>query len=47
MPVPQEKASRSCMDYGFHMAITRWDDKVCEHMKEQHEIMDWRNGAFG
>ncbi|GLI68276.1 hypothetical protein VaNZ11_012634 [Volvox africanus] len=30
----KEKASRSCMDYGFHMAITRWDEQVSKDMAE-------------
>ncbi|EFJ48385.1 hypothetical protein VOLCADRAFT_60577, partial [Volvox carteri f. nagariensis] len=29
----KEKASRSCMDYGFHMAITRWDEQVSRDME--------------
>ncbi len=24
----QRKAKRSVMDYGFHMAVTTWNDKV-------------------
>ncbi|OIS97632.1 PREDICTED: dihydropyrimidinase isoform X1 [Nicotiana attenuata] len=28
-----EKAKRSCMDYGFHMAITKWDETVSEDME--------------
>lgn len=27
------KANRSCMDYGFHMAITKWDDAVPKEME--------------
>jgi len=23
----KRKAQKSCMDYGFHMAITKWDEK--------------------
>ncbi|KXZ48335.1 hypothetical protein GPECTOR_28g741 [Gonium pectorale] len=30
----KEKAARSCMDYGFHMAITKWDAEVSEAMEE-------------
>ncbi|ERM98133.1 hypothetical protein AMTR_s00095p00057460 [Amborella trichopoda] len=26
------KAEKSCMDYGFHMAITKWDDDVARDM---------------
>ncbi|KAI7744735.1 hypothetical protein M8C21_015310 [Ambrosia artemisiifolia] len=28
-----EKAKLSCMDYGFHMAITKWDDTVSNEME--------------
>ncbi|KAD6453368.1 hypothetical protein E3N88_08073 [Mikania micrantha] len=28
-----EKAKLSCMDYGFHMAITKWDDTVSKEME--------------
>lgn len=28
-----EKAKSSCMDYGFHMAITKWDDVVSKDME--------------
>ena len=28
-----EKAKVSCMDYGFHMAITKWDDIVPKEME--------------
>ncbi|PIA60132.1 hypothetical protein AQUCO_00400788v1 [Aquilegia coerulea] len=28
-----EKAKRSCMDYGFHMAITKWDEVVARDME--------------
>lgn len=28
-----EKAKLSCMDYGFHMAITKWDDVVPKEME--------------
>ncbi|KAF9594008.1 hypothetical protein IFM89_026720 [Coptis chinensis] len=28
-----KKAQRSCMDYGFHMAITKWDEVVARDMK--------------
>ncbi|KAL4567726.1 hypothetical protein LXL04_023318 [Taraxacum kok-saghyz] len=28
-----EKAKSSCMDYGFHMAITKWDDIVPKEME--------------
>ncbi|CAI9099362.1 OLC1v1036169C1 [Oldenlandia corymbosa var. corymbosa] len=27
-----EKAKKACMDYGFHMAITKWDEKVASEM---------------
>ena len=27
----REKAAKSVMDYGFHMAVTTWSDKVCLH----------------
>ncbi|GAV62133.1 Amidohydro_4 domain-containing protein [Cephalotus follicularis] len=29
----QNKAKVSCMDYGFHMAITKWDDLVSRDME--------------
>lgn len=28
-----EKAKKSCMDYGFHMAITKWDEAVSREME--------------
>jgi len=28
-----KKAEKSCMDYGFHMAVTKWNDKVAETME--------------
>ncbi|XP_073283802.1 dihydropyrimidinase isoform X2 [Primulina huaijiensis] len=28
-----KKAERSCMDYGFHMAITKWDNSVSREME--------------
>lgn len=28
-----EKAKKSCMDYGFHMAITKWDETVSKEME--------------
>nr|GMD24453.1 dihydropyrimidinase [Ipomoea batatas] len=28
-----EKAKKSCMDYGFHMAITKWDETVASDME--------------
>ncbi|KZV57606.1 dihydropyrimidinase family protein [Dorcoceras hygrometricum] len=28
-----KKAERSCMDYGFHMAITKWDNSVAREME--------------
>lgn len=36
----KEKAKSSCMDYGFHMAITKWDDTVSREM----EVMVKENG---
>lgn len=32
-----EKAKSSCMDYGFHMAITKWDDIVPKEMETMVE----------
>ncbi|KAI5075203.1 hypothetical protein GOP47_0009279 [Adiantum capillus-veneris] len=29
----QEKASKACMDYGFHMAVTKWNDRVASDME--------------
>ncbi|TXG73458.1 hypothetical protein EZV62_002037 [Acer yangbiense] len=29
----ERKAENSCMDYGFHMAITKWDEVVAEEME--------------
>lgn len=29
----KEKAKKSCMDYGFHMAITKWDEEVSREME--------------
>ena len=31
---PQAKAARGCMDYGLHMAVTSWSDKVAADMGE-------------
>ncbi|XP_021734242.1 dihydropyrimidinase-like [Chenopodium quinoa] len=28
----KQKAQKSCMDYGFHMAITKWDEVVSKEM---------------
>ncbi|XP_043720125.1 dihydropyrimidinase-like isoform X1 [Telopea speciosissima] len=28
-----KKAKKSCMDYGFHMAITKWDEVVAKEME--------------
>jgi dihydroorotase-like cyclic amidohydrolase len=28
-----KRAQRSCMDYGFHMAITKWDEQVAKDME--------------
>lgn len=28
----QRKAERACADYGFHMAVTKWDEQVAEDM---------------
>ncbi|KAL3683562.1 hypothetical protein R1sor_001584 [Riccia sorocarpa] len=28
-----KKAKKSCMDYGFHMAVTAWNDKVAKDME--------------
>ena len=36
-----EKAKSSCMDYGFHMAITKWNDVVSKDM----EIMVKEKGS--
>lgn len=30
----QAKAARGCSDYGFHMAVTSWSDKVAAAMGE-------------
>lgn len=34
-----EKAQKSVMDYGFHMAVTQWNDKVRSHqgVRSGHE----------
>ncbi|KAK4590937.1 hypothetical protein RGQ29_021222 [Quercus rubra] len=29
----EKKAKKSCMDYGFHMAITKWDEVVSKEME--------------
>ncbi|GLT81773.1 hypothetical protein SLE2022_002070 [Rubroshorea leprosula] len=29
----QEKSKKACMDYGFHMAITKWDEVVSREME--------------
>lgn len=30
----EKKAAKSVMDYGFHMAVTTWNDKVAEDMED-------------
>ncbi|CAM6094923.1 unnamed protein product [Calypogeia fissa] len=30
----QEKAKKACMDYGFHMAVTKWNEKVAKDMED-------------
>lgn len=37
-----KKAERSAMDYGFHMAITKWDETVSREM----EIMVKEKGPY-
>lgn len=37
-----EKAKKSCMDYGFHMVITKWDETVSREM----EIMVKEKGLY-
>ncbi|MCH91845.1 dihydropyrimidinase, partial [Trifolium medium] len=29
----ENKAKKSCMDYGFHMAVTKWDESVSRDME--------------
>jgi dihydropyrimidinase len=29
----KHKAAKASMDYGFHMAITKWDDEVAREME--------------
>jgi dihydropyrimidinase len=29
----EKKAEKSCMDYGFHMAVTKWNDGVAKDME--------------
>jgi len=29
----EKKAKKSCMDYGFHMVITKWDETVSREME--------------
>ncbi|PNX64266.1 dihydropyrimidinase, partial [Trifolium pratense] len=31
--VYENKAKKSCMDYGFHVAITKWDESVSRDME--------------
>lgn len=38
----ENKVKNSCMDYGFHMAITKWDEVVSEEM----EIMVKEKGLY-
>ncbi|KAF5745010.1 Pyrimidine 2 isoform 1 [Tripterygium wilfordii] len=33
LEVYEKKAKKSCMDYGFHMAITKWDEVVSKEME--------------
>lgn len=40
----EKKASKSCMDYGFHMVIRNWDESVSKEMeimvKERGKLLD-------
>ena len=38
----EKKAKKSCMDYGFHMAITKWDETVSREM----ELMVKEKGCY-
>ncbi|CAJ2636473.1 unnamed protein product [Trifolium pratense] len=29
----EKKAKKSCMDYGFHMAVTKWDETISREME--------------
>jgi len=29
----EKKAKKSCMDYGFHMVVTKWDETVSREME--------------
>lgn len=37
----KEKAKKSCMDYGFHMAITKWDEEVSREMEIMVKEKGW------
>jgi dihydropyrimidinase len=37
----EEKAKKSCMDYGFHMAITKFDDSVSRDMEIMVKEKGW------
>jgi hypothetical protein len=39
--LPQAKARKGCMDYGFHMAVTKWSDKV----RTAHQQAEQGSGA--
>ena len=38
----EKKAKKSCMDYGFHMVITKWDETVSREM----ELMVKEKGCY-
>ncbi|TYG55843.1 hypothetical protein ES288_D08G015400v1 [Gossypium darwinii] len=46
----EKKASKSCMDYGFHMVIRHWDESVSKEMeimvKENGDIHGRRQGSI-
>lgn len=47
----EKKSGKSCMDYGFHMAITKWDEIVSHEMeimvKEKGLLSIFPAFAFG
>lgn len=37
----EKKAVLSCMDYGFHMAVTKWDESVSAEMEIMVKEKGW------
>ena len=42
----EKKGKKSCMDYGFHMAITKWDEVVSKEMEIMVKEKGWFSYVF-